>query len=320
MAEALVQAPLRSQTVPQPLVPTQRIEELAVLQSKRLIPMTPSMPPSLAVRVEHCERVHLITVAKQVCIANCRECVFFLGVNHRPLIVGDNHKLQKRLTKEEVVKFQTAVDKDYYFQMYYDDLPLWGFLRKVDNDEKTDPSQYKYYLFRHINIGILYNEDRVIEINAQSDPNVLVDLTENREVDVEFTYIVKWKETDTPLERRMEKYSQSSSLPHHLEIHWFSIINSCATVLLLTAFLATILMRVLKNDFVRYTHDEETANDQVETGWKYIHGDVFRFPKYKSLLAAALGSGTQPFTMQVLSFCIFLILFSIQLYIICDIP
>ncbi|GAB4833424.1 hypothetical protein Ancab_031667 [Ancistrocladus abbreviatus] len=47
MAEALVQAPLRSQTVPQPLVPTQRIEELAVLQSKRLIPMTPSMPPSL---------------------------------------------------------------------------------------------------------------------------------------------------------------------------------------------------------------------------------------------------------------------------------
>ncbi|GAB4861392.1 hypothetical protein Ancab_036575 [Ancistrocladus abbreviatus] len=47
MAEALVQAPLRSQTVPQPLVPTQRIEELAVLQSKRLIPMTPSMPKSL---------------------------------------------------------------------------------------------------------------------------------------------------------------------------------------------------------------------------------------------------------------------------------
>ncbi|GAV63931.1 TBCC domain-containing protein [Cephalotus follicularis] len=47
-----------------------------------------------AVRVEHCERVHVITAAKRVCIANCRECVFFLGVNQRPLIVGDNHKLQ----------------------------------------------------------------------------------------------------------------------------------------------------------------------------------------------------------------------------------
>ncbi|XP_073002058.1 uncharacterized protein [Typha latifolia] len=47
-----------------------------------------------AVKVEHCERVQVITAAKRICIANCRECLFFLGVNHRPLIVGDNHKLQ----------------------------------------------------------------------------------------------------------------------------------------------------------------------------------------------------------------------------------
>lgn len=47
-----------------------------------------------AVRVEHCERVHVIAAAKRICIVNCRECVFFLGVNQQPLIVGDNHKLQ----------------------------------------------------------------------------------------------------------------------------------------------------------------------------------------------------------------------------------
>ncbi|XP_028808700.1 TBCC domain-containing protein 1 isoform X2 [Neltuma alba] len=47
-----------------------------------------------AVKVEHCERVHVIVAAKRICIANCRECVFFLGVNQQPLIVGDNHKLQ----------------------------------------------------------------------------------------------------------------------------------------------------------------------------------------------------------------------------------
>ncbi|KAK2976141.1 hypothetical protein RJ640_010676, partial [Escallonia rubra] len=48
----------------------------------------------LGVRVEHCERVHVIVATKRICIANCRECVFFLGVNQQPLIVGDNHKLQ----------------------------------------------------------------------------------------------------------------------------------------------------------------------------------------------------------------------------------
>ncbi|KAL9256177.1 Transmembrane 9 superfamily member 3-like protein [Drosera capensis] len=214
---------------------------------------------------------------------------------------------KKRLTEEDVAKFRHAVSKDYYFEMYFDDLPIWGFLGKFDKEKKDGPEEYKYYLYKHIHFDILYNMDRVIEITVHAEPNSLVDITENKEVDVEFTYSVKWKETDTTFEKRMEKYSQTSSRPHHLEIHWFSIINSCVTVLLLTGFLATILMRVLKNDFVKYTHDEETAEDLEETGWKYIHGDVFRFPKHKSLLAAALGSGTQLFALTVLIFLLALV-------------
>ncbi|KAI3798737.1 hypothetical protein L1987_34015 [Smallanthus sonchifolius] len=203
---------------------------------------------------------------------------------------------RRKLTKDEVSKLRKAVAKDYYFQMYYDDLPFWGFLGKVEKD-KTDPNEEKYYLFKHLHFEIHYNKDRVIEINAKADPNAVVDLTDDKEVEVEFLYTVRWKETNVLYENRMEKYS--SSQPHHLEIHWFSIINSCVTVLLLTGFLATILMRVLKNDFVKYAHDEEAADDQEETGWKYIHGDVFRYPKYKSLFAAALGSGTQLFSLAL---------------------
>ncbi|KAI3895373.1 hypothetical protein MKX03_032586 [Papaver bracteatum] len=214
---------------------------------------------------------------------------------------------KKKLTKEEVIQFRNAVTKDYYFQMYYDDLPIWGFIGKVEKDSKSDPSEFKYYLYKHINFEILYNKDRVIEINVRTDPNALVDLTEDKPVDAEFMYTVKWKETTTPFDKRMDKYSQSSSLPHHLEIHWFSIINSCVTVLLLTGFLATILMRVLKNDFVKYAHDEEAADDQEETGWKYIHGDVFRYPKGKSLFAAALGSGTQLFALTIFIFILALV-------------
>lgn len=158
---------------------------------------------------------------------------------------------KKKLTTEEAAQFRTAVRKDYYFQMYYDDLPIWGFVGKVDREGKSDPSDYKYFLFKHIHFDILYNVDRVIEVNARMDPHSVVDLTEDKEVDAEFTYTVKWRETDTPFENRMDKFSQTSSLPHHLEIHWFSIINSCVTVLLLTGFLATILLRDLKNDFMK---------------------------------------------------------------------
>ncbi|KAL6187385.1 hypothetical protein ACLB2K_038784 [Fragaria x ananassa] len=214
---------------------------------------------------------------------------------------------RRKLTKEEVAQFRKAVKKDYYFQMYYDDLPIWGFLGKVDKEGKTDPSEYKYFLYKHIQFEILYNKDRVIEIGAKMDPHSVVDLTEDKDVDADFMYTVKWRETNIPFENRMDKYSQSSSLPHHLEIHWFSIINSCVTVLLLTGFLATILMRVLKNDFMKYAQDEEAADDQEETGWKYIHGDVFRFPKYKSLFSAAHGSGTQLFTLTVFIFMLALV-------------
>ncbi|KAK2996400.1 hypothetical protein RJ639_025148, partial [Escallonia herrerae] len=150
---------------------------------------------------------------------------------------------KKVLTREEVAQFRSAVMKDYYFQMYYDDLPLWGFVGKIEKETRADPSESKYYLFKHLHFDILYNKDRVIEVNVRTDPSALVDLTEDKEVVADFMYTVKWKETNISFEKRMDKYSQSSSLPHHLEIHWFSIINSCVTVLLLTGFLATILMR-----------------------------------------------------------------------------
>nr|GEV00094.1 transmembrane 9 superfamily member 4-like [Tanacetum cinerariifolium] len=38
--------------------------------------------------------------------------------------------------------------------------------------------------------------------------------------------------------------------------------------------------------------EDQVADNQEETRWKMIHGDVFRFLNHKSLLAAALGSGT----------------------------
>lgn len=157
----------------------------------------------------------------------------------------------KRLTIKEVAQFRHAVLKDYFYQMYYDDLPIWGFLGKFDSEDKDDQTGAIVHLFKHVHFEILYNKDRIIDVFIQNDPQAVVDLTENKEVEVDFTYSAKWVETDTPFEKRLEKYSQTSSLSHNLEIHWFSVINSCVTVLLLTGFLAIILMRVLKNDFVK---------------------------------------------------------------------
>lgn len=45
--------------------------------------------------------------------------------------------------------------------------------------------------------------------------------------------------------------------------------------------------------YERYAINDDLITDQEETGWKNIHGDVFRYPRHKSLLAASLGSGTR---------------------------
>eukprot|EP00245_Coleochaete_scutata_P005902 TRINITY_DN19890_c0_g1_i1.p1 TRINITY_DN19890_c0_g1~~TRINITY_DN19890_c0_g1_i1.p1 ORF type:complete len:624 (+),score=88.25 TRINITY_DN19890_c0_g1_i1:106-1872(+) len=47
-----------------------------------------------AVKVENCERVQVIVPCARIRVANCRECVFYLGTNTSPLVLGDNHKLQ----------------------------------------------------------------------------------------------------------------------------------------------------------------------------------------------------------------------------------
>ena len=45
-------------------------------------------------KVERCERVQLVASAVRLSIASCHDCVFYLGVNRPPLLLGDNRFLQ----------------------------------------------------------------------------------------------------------------------------------------------------------------------------------------------------------------------------------
>ena len=46
--------------------------------------------------------------------------------------------------------------KDYHFQMYYDNLTIQGFIGKIDREGIFDPSDYKYFLFKHVHFEIMY--------------------------------------------------------------------------------------------------------------------------------------------------------------------
>jgi hypothetical protein len=93
-----------------------------------------------------------------------------------------------------------------------------------------------------------------------------VDITDvDKPQTVQFSYSVEWyDEPNLQWKDRMSRYAESRFLPSSFEIHWLSIINSFVLVLLLTAFLTIILLRVLKNDFSRYMELDDDAIEEEE--------------------------------------------------------
>jgi hypothetical protein len=155
---------------------------------------------------------------------------------------------RKNLTKEEVSQFRNVIKRDYYFEFYLDDLPLWGFIGMINRLDSTGQNE-RYLLFKHLQFEVLFNKDRVIGINL-TNTNAVADLTEDRGLLVDFVYTVIWKETDTIFEDRMKNYLPSFSSPNYFHIHWNSLSNSFVTILFLTGSLVAFYMRVLKKDFM----------------------------------------------------------------------
>jgi hypothetical protein len=92
---------------------------------------------------------------------------------------------------------------------------------------------------------------------------------------VAFSYSVKWSPTTITYDDRLQRYERFPLDPIHLDIHWFSIVNSCVTVLLLTGFLATILMRVLKQDFVKFSKEDGALPGVAQPGC-FMPGGLLR--------------------------------------------
>ncbi|KAL9254859.1 Transmembrane 9 superfamily member 8-like protein, partial [Drosera capensis] len=110
-----------------------------------------------------------------------------------------------------------------------------------------------------------------------------------------FTYDVEFQESDVKWASRWDTYLLMSDD----QIHWFSIVNSLMIVLFLSGMVAMIMLRTLYRDISRYNELETQEEAQEETGWKLVHGDVFRPPIHSDLLCVYTGTGVQCFGMIV---------------------
>lgn len=131
-------------------------------------------------------------------------------------------------------------------------------------------------------------------------------LSTDGETAVTWTYSAFWIESDTVWATRWDKYLHV----YDPKIQWFSLINSAVIVVFLTVTVVSILLRALKKDIARYNRlDSINLDDlsgtsaaiedgvQEDSGWKLVHGDVFRSPHHSLVLSVFLGNGAQLFVM-----------------------
>mmetsp|Transcript_71713 Transcript_71713/g.202813 ORF Transcript_71713/g.202813 Transcript_71713/m.202813 type:complete len:492 (-) Transcript_71713:384-1859(-) len=130
---------------------------------------------------------------------------------------------------------------------------------------------------------------------AQNDPGNFQSMEEADEVI--YTYDVKWVPSDITWAHRWDVYLKGN--PDD-EIHYFSIVNSLMIVLFLTGVVAMIMLRTLRKDITTYNEMQTLEEAQEESGWKLVHGDVFRAPAFSPMLLSVLaGTGVQVFAMAM---------------------
>lgn len=196
------------------------------------------------------------------------------------------------LDKEKRDAFVYAIKNHYWYQMYIDDLPIWGIVGEADENGED------YYLWTYKKLEIGFNGNRIVDVNLTSEGKVkLVPNTK-----IQMSYSVKWKKSDVKFEDRFDKYLDPSFFQHR--IHWFSIFNSFMMVIFLVGLVSMILMRTLRKDYARYSKEEEMDDMDRdlgdEYGWKQVHGDVFRPSSHPLIFSSLVGSGCQIFAVSLI--------------------
>ncbi|KAK2715841.1 hypothetical protein QYM36_010416 [Artemia franciscana] len=205
------------------------------------------------------------------------------------------------LTSESLRAFIYAVKNHYWYQMYIDDLPVWGVVGEQDNGE--------FYVWSHKKFDMGYSGNRIVDVNLTSENKVKIEAGAR----ISFTYEVQWKLSSMKFEDRFEKYLDPTFFQHR--IHWFSIFNSFMMVLFLVGLVSMILLRTLHKDYARYARDEESEDLDHdlgdEYGWKQVHGEVFRPAQHATFFSALIGCGLHITTVV---FCVIIFAILGELY------
>ncbi|CAM2699090.1 unnamed protein product [Rotaria socialis] len=235
----------------------------------------------------------------------------------------------KHLNKQQSSTIGKRIRKNYYVHLLIDNLPCATKFENVETHKVLYEHGYRLglytkkteetYINNHLIMKLYYHKEpgdlyRVVgfevepksidskRMNVNNDGTCTVQngqemqkIDPKNENTITTTYEIIWANSETRWASRWDTYLAMTDA----QIHWFSIVNSVIVVFFLAGILSMIIVKTLRRDIARY-NQEDADDGSEETGWKLVHGDVFRPPHRKNILAALLGSGIQIFLMSLI--------------------
>mmetsp|Transcript_39601 Transcript_39601/g.157292 ORF Transcript_39601/g.157292 Transcript_39601/m.157292 type:complete len:529 (-) Transcript_39601:2238-3824(-) len=243
----------------------------------------------------------------------------------------------KQLTAKDVLQFQRLIRREYYVRMNIDTLPLimrthddvrTVYVSGVPIGAKA--SKGRTMVYNHISFEVHYHVPKfgASDLSVQKPDNpkffrvvgffgtpMSINHRNKRDLDcsdpedehkyylsdnpdgqkIIFSYDVNFRQSDIQWATRFDQFLNADTQVR--SVLWISIINACGITLALASIIATVLLRTVYLDFARYNNIDDAEDSVLETGWKLLHGDVFRPPQLFQVLCIFVGTGAQLFAV-----------------------
>jgi len=225
-----------------------------------------------------------------------------------------------KLTEADREKFMSMIEDEYLVNWMVDNLPAATRYRRLGGDYTYMNGflvgfmqKGHYYIHNHVLLDLQFHMEpdyegfRVVGFEVEpssraprggkSCSQAVEPFELESSEEVAFTYEVSWTYSPVRWVSRWDSYLKMTGG----QIHWFAILNSLMILVFLSGLVAMIILRTLHRDITAYNTVPTDEEAREETGWKLVHGDVFRKPYHSTMLAVCVGSGMQIFGMSVVT-------------------
>ena len=77
---------------------------------------------------------------------------------------------KKHLMPDDLKKLKDAIHNNYFFEMFVEDLPMWGYIGDVVSDDILEVvEEGTTYLFGHLHFELGYNKNQIVTAKVSTD-------------------------------------------------------------------------------------------------------------------------------------------------------